>query len=198
MTLEQDLERAATAAATWAQPGESVVAVIAAEPDPGLVVFLVALAAAAAGAAADAAEPAGEEPARAWVALDGAGQPIASWPTVRDAISIAAMCEVAEEMAGGGDLDDLRSQLVGLRLVENPPGIDEAIAAVDALERALGRPPRIASPGYLDRVGSAVRELELALGTSGSSPFAEAMKSAPGAIEALTREVEAGLRTRRG
>jgi hypothetical protein len=189
VTLEQDLEQAATAATAWAKPGEAVLAVIAAEPDPGLVVYLVALAAPAAGSGA-------EEPPRGWVALDRACTPIDSWPTIRDAISIAAMCEVAEEMAGGGDLDDLRSQLVGLRLVENPPGIDEAIAAVDALERALGRPPRIATPRYLDSVGGAVRQLELALGTSGASPFAEAMKTAPGAIEALTREVEAGLRTR--
>jgi hypothetical protein len=111
-------------------------------------------------------------------------------------VSIAALCEVAEEMAGGGDLDELRSQLVGLRLVENPPGIDEAIDAINELERALGRPPRYASPGYLDAVGMAVRGLELALGNGGASPFTEAMKQAPGAIEALTREVETGLKTR--
>lgn len=182
MTLEQDLDRVAAAAATWAAPGEAVVAVIPSEPDPGALVFLVAF-------------EGGER--RTWAALDREGSAVVHWPTIRDAVSIAVMCEVAEEMAGGGDLDDLRSKLVGLRLVENPPGIDEALAAVDALERALNRPPRIASPGYLDGVGMAVRGLERALGDGGSSPFTEAMKQAPGAIESLTREVEADLKTGR-
>lgn len=183
VTLEQDLDRVAVAAAAWAGPAEALVAVIPAEPDPEQTLFLVAFA--APGAAA-----------RSWVALDAQGQAVTHWPTIRDAISIAALCEVAEEMAGGGDLDDLRSKLVGVRLVENPPGIDEAIAAVDALEQALGRPPRVASPRYLDTVGAAVRGLERALGEAGSSPFTEAMKQAPGAIDSLTREVEAGLKTR--
>lgn len=183
MALEQDLEQVAAAAAAWAAPGETVVAVIPAEPDPGRAVFLVAFAA-------------GED-ARSWLALHATGQPVLDWPLVRDAVSIAVLCEVAEEMAGGGDLDDLRSKLVGLRLVENPPGIDEALAAVDALERALGRPPRLATPAYLDAVGGAVRGLERALGETGASPFAEAMKTAPGAIEALTLEVQSGLKTRR-
>ena len=51
-------------------------------------------------------------------------------------------------------------------------------------------------PVYLDGVGTAVRSLERALGEQGQSPFTEAMKQAPSAIEALTREVEAGLKTR--
>lgn len=183
--LEQQLERVAAAALAWAAEDETIVAVIPSEPDPGLLVFLVAF------------ETLGAPDApRTWVALDSAGQPVAEWPTIRDAVSIAAMCEVAEEVAGSGDLDELRSQLVGLRLIENPPGIDEALEAVGALERALGRPPRVASPGYLDAVGSAVRALEQALGEPGQSPFTEALKQAPSAVEALTREVETGLKTR--
>jgi hypothetical protein len=185
VSLEQDLERIATAAAAWAGPGEAVAAVIPTEPSAGSPVFLVAF------------SGGGEEAPGSWLALDRDGAAIESWPRIRDAVSIAALCEVAEEMAGGGDLDDLRSQLVGLRLVENPPGIAEAIAAVNALEQALGRPPRFASPGYLDAVGIAVRALELALGDGTSSPFTEGMKQAPGAIEALTREVETGLKTGR-
>ena len=183
--LGQQLERVAAAALAWAAAEETIVAVIPAEPDPGLLVFLIAF------------ETLGApDTPRTWVALDRDAQPLASWPTVRDAVSIAALCEVAEEVAGGGDLDELRSQLVGLRLIENPPGIDEALAALGQLERALGRPPRVASPRYLDGVGSAVHSLERALGELGQSPFSEAMKQAPGAIEALTREVEAGLKHR--
>lgn len=183
--LGQQLERVAAAALAWAAPDETIVAVIPSEPDPGLLVFLVAF------------ETLGApDTPRTWVALDGDAQPVVAWSTVRGAVAIAAMCEVAEEVGGGGDLDEFRSQLVGLRLIENPPGIDEALAAIGELERALGRSPRIASPGYLDGVGTAVRSLERALGEQGQSPFTEAMKQAPSAIEALTREVEAGLKTR--
>lgn len=182
--LGQQLERVAAAALAWAAAEETIVAVIPAEPHPGRLVFLIAF------------ETLGAPDApRTWIALDGGAQAVADWPTIRDAISIAAMCEVAEEVAGGGNLDELRSQLVGVRLIEDPPGIDEALEAVGVLERALGRPPRIASPGYLDGVGMAVRELERALGQSGESPFTEAMKQTPAAIEALTRDVEAGLKT---
>ena len=131
--LGQQLERIAVAALAWAAAEETIVAVIPAEPDPGRLVFLVAF------------ETLGSpDPPRTWIALDSAAQPVAEWAAVRDAVSIAAMCEAAEEVAGGGNLDELRSQLVGVRLIENPPGIDEAIEAVGALERALGRPPRIA------------------------------------------------------
>ena len=183
--LGQQLERVAGAALAWAAEEETIVAVIPAEPGPGLLVFLIAF------------ETLGSpEVPRTWVALDRDAQRVAAWSTVREAVSIAAMCEVAEEVAGGGDLDELRSQLVGLRLIENPPGIDEALVAVGVLECALGRPPRVASPAYLDAVGIAVRGLERALGELGQSPFIEAMKQAPTAIEALTREVEAGLKTR--
>lgn len=188
MSLGDDLERIAAAALPWAAPGESIVAVIPAEPDPGQLVFLVAF---------EGATATDGDPIRTWVALDGAGRAIEAWPTIRDAISISALCEVAEEVAGGGDLDELRARLVGLRLTDNPPGIDEALEAVGVLERALGRPPRLASPAYLDAIGTATRGLERALGDSGSSPFTEAMKQAPGAVELLTREIELGLKTRR-
>jgi hypothetical protein len=100
------------------------------------------------------------------------------------------MCELAEESAGGGDLSDLRGRLLSLRLTENPSGIDEAEEAALALEAAVGSPPRVASAAYLDAVGTATRRLERALG-EGGSPFAEAMRQATGAVEELTRDVEA-------
>ncbi len=114
---------------------------------------------------------------------------------VRDAVSISALCELAEEAAGGGDLDDLRARLVALRLTEDPPGIDDAEAAIDGLEAALGSPPQVASPQRLDAVGQATRRLEQALGDTPDSPFVEAMKSASPTIDALTRDVEASYKT---
>jgi hypothetical protein len=68
------------------------------------------------------------------------------------------------------------------------------VAAVDELERAIGRPPRVASVEYLERVGVAVRGLEGALGEGPGSPFAAALKSAAGAIEQLTVDVEANYK----
>ena len=49
-------------------------------------------------------------------------------------------------------------------MTEQPDGIEEAEEAALALERAIGAPPRVASPAYLDAVGAATRRLELALG----------------------------------
>ena len=109
---------------------------------------------------------------RSWLALDGAGAPVTSRRAVRDAASIAALCELAEEVAAGGDLDDLISRLVAVRMTEAPAGIEEAEEAARTLQRTIEPPPRLASPAYLDRIGHATRRLEQALG-EGGSPFAE-------------------------
>jgi len=97
---------------------------------------------------------------------------------------------IRTKVAAGGDLDDLRSQLVALRVTENPPGIDEAETAVAVLQDTIGAPPRVASPEHLDAVGAATRNLERALGDTSASPFAEAMKRSTVAVDALTQEVE--------
>ena len=99
------------------------------------------------------------------------------------------MCELAGELAGGGDLEALRTQLVELRLVERPDGIEEAEAAALALEHAIGAPPQVASPEYLDSIGAATRELEAALGEH-ASPFAAAVAASAGVVESFVREVE--------
>lgn len=174
MALTDDLERIAALAAAFAEPGEALAGVLAAEPSAGVRVYLCAY---------------GGADGRSWLALDGEGRPVESRSVVREAASVAALCELAAETAGGGDLDELRSRLVALRLRENPPGIDEAEEAALGLEHAIGAPPRLATPAYLDEVGAATRRLELALGDA-ASPFAEAMKHAMGAVDDLTDEVE--------
>ena len=178
MALSDDLQRIAAAAAARAGDGEEVAGVIAAEP-AGARCYLCAFAR-------------GDE--RSWLVLDEAGAPVDRRERVRDAASIVAVCELAEETAGGGGLDDLRQQLLQLRLTENPPGIEAAEAAALELERTLGAPPRVASPAFLDAVGAATMELERALGESGASPFAEAMKAAAPTVEAFVREVETRYR----
>ena len=178
MSLDDDLARVATLAARFAAPGEELAAVLATEPGPSRRVYLCAFANGSDG--------------RTWIALDAAGAPVESRALVREAASIAVLCELAEETAGGGDLQELRARLVSLRLTEGPPGIDEAEEAALALEQVVGSPPRLATPEYLDAVGAASRRLEVALGTdAGGSPFAEALRAATPTVDALTSEVEA-------
>jgi hypothetical protein len=174
--LREELEQIGAAAAEHAVDGEQLAGVLPAESPVGRVYLC--------------AYRNGREET-SWLLLDAGGAPLEDRAAVRDAASLVALCEVAEDSAGGGELDELRSQLVALRLTENPPGLDEAVAAVDELERTIGTPPRVASTEYLERVGAAVRTLEAALGSGPGSPFAAAMKSAAGAVQQLTADVEA-------
>ena len=165
---------ARAAAEPFAEEGEELVGVVPAEP-AGTRVYLCAF------------ERDGDA---TWIALDAAGRPVDDRALVRDAVSIAALCELAEETAAGGDLDDLRARLVALRVTENPPGIDEAEEALDGLQRVLGSPPQLATPARLDAIGVATRALELALGGAAQgSPFAVAMKSSTEVVDALLGDV---------
>ena len=170
MALEDDLGRIATSAAVHGQ----VTAVLAAEPASGLRRYLVAL---------------GDAAARRWLVLDDDGTVVAQRDEIRDTASIVAMCELAEDLAGGGDLEELRAELARVRIVEQPPGINEAEDAALALDRVLGAPPRLATPAFLDEVGAATVVLERALGET-SSPFSAAIRGATGAVDEFVREVE--------
>ena len=127
MPLSDELARVAEAAGRLAGAGEEVTAVIPTEPEPGTRIYVCAF---------------GEGDRRMWLALDSAAHPVRSRARVRDAVTIAALCEIAEEAAGGAEVD------------------------------AEG--PRIASPAYLDRVGTA-----------------EALRNAIGTVEDLVRDVDA-------
>jgi hypothetical protein len=179
VALQEDLERIAAAAAPFAAEGEELSGVLAAEPLAGGRVYLCAF-------------RSGE--GHTWLALDDHGEPITDRELVRQAASLLALSEVAEESAGGGELDELHSRLVALRLTENPPGIDEAEEAILALQQALGSAPRLATAAWLDEVGAATRRLEQALGDSGLSPFAEAMKAASRSVEDFVTDVVANYK----
>lgn len=179
MSLGEELERVAAAAERYADEGERLVGVVAAEPKEGVRVYLCAF-------------ERGES--RSWLGLDEGLRPVEDRALVREAAELAALCELAEEISGGGDLEELRAVLVRLRLTESPLGIEEAEEAALALEAVVGRPPRVASHAYLDAVGVATRRLERALGDSASSPFAQAMQGAAGAVAELADEVEHGYK----
>jgi hypothetical protein len=175
MALEEELASAGDAAQAHAGDGEELVAVIPTEPGTGARVYLCGYSR-------------GEK--QSWLALDSSGRPIADRLVVRDAVSIAAMCELAEESAGGGDLGGLRARLVELRLTENPEGVEDAEVAAASLQEAIRKAPRVASVAYLDEIGLAAARLERALGEVGGSPFAEAMKVGVAAADELADDVE--------
>ncbi len=176
MTLLADLERIAAGAAVFAPEGGAVGAVLAAEPTPGRRSYLCAFETA--------------DGSRSWLVVDDEGKAVSARRDVKDTVSMAALCEIAEESALGGDLDELLAQLVALRLTESPEGIGEAEDAVRALQRTIGTPPQLASPARLDEIGAATRRLEQALDPAAASPFTAALKSAQGTIDELLHEVE--------
>jgi hypothetical protein len=182
VAVSDEVGRIATAAAAFAAPGEEVAGVVAAET-LGRRVYLCAFRSAE---------------GQSWLALGDDAQPVADLRLVREAASLAALCEVAEESAGGGDLAELRARLAELRETEAPEGIEEAEEAAAALAELIAAEPRVASGAYLDAIGSASRRLEEALGESGASPFAAAMQSALGAVEELTDDVERTYKLRNG
>jgi hypothetical protein len=174
MAVADDVARIAAAAAALGERGEELAGVLVAET-LGRRVYLCAF------------ESSG---ARAWLALDDGARPLTERRLVREAASLAALCEVAEESAGGGDLAELQARLAEIHATDAPAGIEEAEAAAAELAQALQPEPRVASGAYLDAIGSASRRLEQALGDGGASPFAAAMHAALGSVEELTDEVE--------
>jgi hypothetical protein len=180
VTLEPDLARVVALAQVHGEPGDEVSAVLPTEPEAGRRVYLCAFD--------------GGDGFRSWLAVDEEGVPVASRSEVRSAISIAALCEVAAEAAGGGDVDDLLARLDELRAREAPAVIEAAIDAARRLREVLGDPPQLASPARLDAIGVATRALEKELDPTGASPFGAAMQASQDAVAELQREIEAGYR----
>jgi hypothetical protein len=173
-----ELERAAALAAAHVGAEDVVSGVLATEPQPGGRIYLCSID--------------GADGTRAWVGVREDGSIAANRADIRAAVSIAALCEVAVDTAGGGDLDGLIASLADLREREAPEGIEDAEEAAEALRAVLGDPPQLATPARLDEIGTATRRLELELDPGGASPFSAALKAAQGAVSELQREVEAG------
>ena len=172
MALADDLERAA------ARPRPrtaQVAAVLAAEPARRAARYLVAL---------------GEDDDRSWLVLDARARPgrRARRQSARSPRSSSSASSPASSRAAA-QLEELRAQLAQVRLTEQPPGIEEAEEAALALERAIGAPPVVASPAYLDdgrrrdaRARGRARRPRLAV--------RERARAASGTVEAFVAEVE--------
>ncbi len=180
MSLADDIEQVAGFATTYAEAGDAVSGVIATEALGGTRVYLCAF---------DDADG-----RRSWLAVRGDGTPVDSRVELREAVSVAALCEVATDAAGGGDLDALILRLDELRVAEAPPGIEAALGAARELQDVLAAPPQLATPDRLDEIGAATRRLERELDPMAASPFTAAMKSSQNAVGELQREIEAGYK----
>jgi len=180
VALAEELEVAVGHATGYVDEGDAVSAVIATEPSTGERVYLCAID--------------GADGFRSWIALDGDGRALTRRRDLREAVSIAALCEVAVDAAGGGDLDGLLDRLADLREHDAPEGIEEAEAAARELRGVIGEPPQLATPDRLDAIGTATRRLERELDPLSVSPFAAAMRSSQDAVAELQREIEAGYR----
>jgi hypothetical protein len=178
VSLSDELNRAAEHALAAGEAAATVSGVLATEPQPGSRVFVCSLD--------------GTDGTRGWLAVRGDGTVVTARSDLRAAVSIAALCEIAAESAGGGDLDGLIASLADLREREAPDGIEDAEAAARALRDVIGEPPQLSTPARLDEIGAATRRLEQELDPGGPSPFAAALKAAQGAVSELQREVEAG------
>jgi hypothetical protein len=83
--LEADLRRIAEAAGRYAVDGEEVAGIVPTEPASGIRLYVCAY---------------GGVDSTTWLVLDATAHPVEERSLVHDAVSIAALCEVAEEAAG--------------------------------------------------------------------------------------------------
>jgi hypothetical protein len=184
VSLEQELTAAHQAAAFHARPGEQVAAVIPAEPAGGLRVYLVAF---------EGGERLG------YLMLDGDGEAVADERLVRDAVSLIALCELAEEVsmaAAAADISERFQAVAGL-LAEDEREAAAAAARVAETARRVGEVaagPRVATPAYLDRLAEVADDFGAAFAAyaSHAERIAQAA-SAGGAGEERAGEAWAAL-----
>lgn len=117
MPLEDDVRRAAEEAAELAAPGEHVSAVLAAEPSAGARVYLCSF---------------GSDTGLSWLALDSSGEAVTNRAVVREAVSLLALCEIAEEAA---EIEVVHPRLATPAYLDSigTPDVAASMHAVDAL-----------------------------------------------------------------
>jgi hypothetical protein len=121
VALSEDVSRIASVAAQHRAPGQQVVAVLAVETSDGDRIYLAAFA--------------DGEGLQQWLALDHDGLPVTSRERVREAASIAALVEVAEEAADRIAEGPRLASLPYLDSIGGDSSIAGALPAVEELTR---------------------------------------------------------------
>jgi hypothetical protein len=153
VSLERDVERAEEAARTHARGGERVAAVMPAEPTPGVRVYLAAF------ESGDDLE---------YLLLDADGCPVSDRRLVRDAVSVIALSERAEEVSATISAEGIAERfdaLAGRLAGEDAPtaGAAREVAGAARAVASVANGVRLATPAYLDEVGAAASVLGAAL-----------------------------------
>jgi hypothetical protein len=121
MALDQELRRIAEVAVTYCRDGEELAGIVPAEPAAGVRVYLCAF-------------RDGEE--TSWLVLKADASPVEDRSVVRDAVSIAALYELAEEVAGEGESE---ARVATPALLDSLAATAEDRAAfVQAMKQATG------------------------------------------------------------
>ena len=128
MALDQELRRIAEVAVTYCRDGEELSGIVPAEPAAGARVYVCAY-------------RDGEE--TSWLVLRTDGAPVEDRSLVRDAVSIAAIYELAEEAAGAEDDEPRVATPAGLDALGSSASVLEAIkqgtGTIDELVRDVER-----------------------------------------------------------
>ena len=132
MALENDLRRIAETAARFASDGEEVAGIVPAEPASGIRVYVCAYA---------------DGEATSWLVFDATAVPVQDVQLVRDAVSIAALCELAEE-ATGAEPEEARVASPALLDELGASGGAEVAAAVGGASEAVAELVTDVERGY--------------------------------------------------
>jgi len=132
VALETDLRRIAETAARFASDGEEVAGIVPAEPASGIRVYVCAYA---------------DGEATSWLVFDATAVPVQDVQLVRDAVSIAALCELAEE-ATGAEPEEARVASPALLDELGATGGAEVAAAVGGASEAVAELVTDVERGY--------------------------------------------------
>ena len=122
MALDQELRRIAEAAVAYCAEGEELAGIVPAEPTVGVRVYVCAYQ---------------DGDVASWLVLDADGTPVEDRSLVKDAVSIAALYELAEEAAEHGAEAETRVATPAL-LDALGASVDDRASFIEAMKRATG------------------------------------------------------------
>ena len=121
MDLDQELRRIAEKAVTYCRDGEELAGIIPAQPGSGGRVYVCAY---------------GDGGETSWLVLDADGKAVEDRAVVKDAVSIAALCELAEEAGGGENGEPVLATPAHLDSLG--AAAEDGVAFAEAMKRATG------------------------------------------------------------
>ncbi len=121
MDLDQELRRIAEKAVTYCRDGEELAGIIPAQPGSGGRVYVCAYR---------------DEGETSWLVLDADGKAVEDRVLVKDAVSIAALCELAEEAGGGENGEPMLATPAHLDSLG--AAAEDRVAFAEAMKRATG------------------------------------------------------------